>query len=100
MSVLAYKTLQLAHVSLPLGEFGKIAIASILMGMIFIFFPKNYVSLFIAIILAPFVYGVILAVIGGLTLEDIRIMHKLSTRLGPFSVIFDKIVGLLERFAV
>src|SRR5664280_687138 len=29
MSVLAYKTLQLARVSLPLGEFGKIAIASI-----------------------------------------------------------------------
>lgn len=100
MSVLAYKTLQLARVSLPLGEFGKIAIASILMGVIFIFFPNNYLSLFIAIILAPFIYGVILAVIGGLTMEDIRIMHKLSTKLGPFSIIFDRIVGLLERFAV
>ncbi len=38
--------------------------------------------------------------IGGLKLEDLRMMYKLGNKLGPFSGIFKKLVGILERFAV
>ncbi len=100
MSLLAYKTLQLANVSLPMNEYVKIILASLIMGGVFLFFPKTYLFLFIAIILAPVIYGVVLAVIGGITKEDIRIMSKVSSKLGPFSGIFDVAVALLSRFAV
>jgi stage V sporulation protein B len=100
MSVLMWKTLKLARVSLPIGELGRIIVASILMGLVFLTFPQTKSYLILALILSPFIYLGILAVIGGLKLEDIRIMYKAGDKLGPFSGIFRRILELLERFAV
>ena len=100
MSTLVWKTLQLARVSLPMGDFGKIIIASIVMGLVFVPFPQTKAYFFLALILSPFLYCGILAVIGGLKLEDVRVMYKLGEKLGPFSNIFKRVVGFLERFAV
>lgn len=100
MSVLMWKTLKLARVSLPVGEFGRIIIASIVMGIVFIPFPQTRSYFLLALILSPFIYLGILTVIGGLKLEDVRIMYKVGDKLGPFSGIYKRMVGLLERFAV
>jgi len=100
MSVLMWKTLNLARVSLPIGEFGKIIIASILMGLVFLPFPQTRAYLILALIISPFLYLGILTAIGGLKLEDLRMLYKIGSKLGPFSGIFMKFIRLLERFAV
>jgi stage V sporulation protein B len=99
MSVLMWRTLKLARVSLPIGEFGKIIIASIGMGIVFITFPQTKFYLIVALILSPFVYIGILSVIGGLKLEDVRMLYKVSSRLGPLSGIINNLISLIERFA-
>ena len=99
MSVLMWRTLRLAHVSLPIVEFGKIIIASIAMGVVFLTFPQTKLYLIVALILSPFVYIGILSVIGGLKLEDVRMLYKVSNRLGPLSGIINTLIGLIERFA-
>ncbi len=99
MSVLMFKTLRFARVSLPVGEFGKIIIASIGMGIIFLLFPKTETYLIIALILSPFIYLGILTAIGGLKTEDIRMLHKVGSRLGPLSGIVNGLLSLIERFA-
>ena len=99
MSVLMWRTLILARVSLPIMEFVKIIIASITMGLVFITFPQTKLYLIVALFLSPFVYIGILAVIGGLKLEDVRMLYKVSSRLGPLSGIINNIIGLIERFA-
>ena len=99
MSVLMWKTLRMANVSLPLGDFGKIVIASIAMGIVFLPFPQTRSYFILALVLSPFIYLGILTVIGGLKLEDVRILYKVGYKLGPLSGIFNSLVGLLERFA-
>jgi stage V sporulation protein B len=99
MSVLMWRTLRLARVSLPIVEFGKIIIASIAMGLVFITFPQTKIYLIVALILSPFVYLGILSVIGGLKVEDVRMLYKVSSRLGPLSGIINSLIGLIERFA-
>jgi stage V sporulation protein B len=99
MAVVGWKTLQLAELKLPMGEFGKIIIASLLMGVVFLFFPQTRTSFILAMIIAPFLYIGILSVIGGLKKDDIRALYKLGTKLGPISGYFNKIVGFFERFA-
>jgi stage V sporulation protein B len=95
-----WKTLNLARVSLPIGEFGKIIIASILMGLVFLPFPQTRAYLILALIISPFLYLGILTAIGGLKLEDLRMLYKIGSKIGPFSGIFMKFIRLLERFAV
>ena len=99
MSVLMWRTLKLANVSLPTMEFVRIIIASIAMGLVFITFPQTKLYLIVALILSPFVYIGILSVIGGLKLEDVRMLYKVSSRLGPLSGITNSLISLIERFA-
>ena len=99
MATLAWKTLQLAQLKLPIGDFGKIIIASLLMGVVFLFFPKTRTFLILALIIAPFLYIGILSVIGGLKKDDIHALYKLGNKLGPLSGYFKKVVGFFERFA-
>lgn len=100
MVTLGWKTLQLASVRLPFWDFGRIIIASLIMGLVFLPFPQTKIYFFIALILSPFIYGGVLAVIGGLKIEDIRILYKFGDKFGPFSGIIKRIISLFERFAV
>lgn len=100
MSTLTWKTLQLAEVSLPFWDIGKIIIASLIMGLVFLPFPQTKAYFLLAVILSPFIYGGVLAAIGGIKLEDIDMLYKFGNKLGPISNIFNRIVSLFERFAV
>lgn len=93
------KTLQLARVRLPLGDFGKIGIASILMGVVLMFFPKTYISFLLALLVAPFLYMGFLSITGGLKKEDVHVMHRLAAKSGPLEGYFNKFIRLFERFA-
>ena len=93
------KTLQLAGVRLPLADFGKIGIASILMGVVLMFFPKTYAFFFLALAVAPFLYMGFLSISGGLKKEDVHVMYRLAAKSGPLEAYFNKFIGLFERFA-
>jgi len=99
MSVLMWKTIRMASISLPIYDYGRIIIASIAMGIVFLPFPQTRSYFILALVLSPFIYLGILTVIGGLKLEDVRILYKVGYKLGPLSGIFNSLVGLLERFA-
>lgn len=115
MAILAWKTLKLVNVKLPYGDFVKIAIASVLMGLFLILFPQIYglpgtygdfvlsrvwafLYVMIVMLMGGLVYTFILALIKGLNENDIRILYNFKDKLGPFSGLFAKLVALLERF--
>jgi len=100
MVTLMWKTLQLSSVTLPILEYGKIIIAAVVMGIIFIPFPQTKLSLIIGLILSPFIYLGILALIRGLKLEDLKLLYKVGDRLGPLSGLVKKMIDILSRFAV
>jgi stage V sporulation protein B len=100
MVTLMWKTLQLSSVTLPILEYGKIIIAAVVMGIIFIPFPQTKLSLIIGLILSPFIYLGILALIRGLKLEDLKLLYKVGNRLGPLSGPVKKMIDILSRFAV
>ncbi len=100
MTTLMWNTLKLAKISLPMNEYGKIVIASLIMGAIFLPFPKTKLLLIIGLIVSPFIYLGALALIGGLKLEDLKLLYKVGDKLGPLSGIFNKLVDIIRRFAV
>lgn len=100
MVTLMWNTLKIAKVKLPMMEYGKIVIASIIMGAVFLPFPQTKLFLIIGIIISPFIYLGVLALIGGLKFEDLTLLYKLGDKLGPLSGTVRKLVNILSRFAV
>ena len=100
MGTLMWSTLKLANVNLPIYEYGKIIIAALIMGAVFIPFPQTKLFLIIGIIVSPFIYLGALALIGGLKFEDLKLLYKVGDKLGPLSGIVRKLVDILNRFAV
>ena len=99
MVALMWKTLKMSGVKLPVVDYGKIALASIIMGLIFIPFSKTKPDLILGLILSPFVYLGVLALIRGLKLEDLNMLYKVGNKLGPFSRYFNKFLDFLTRFS-
>lgn len=100
MATLMWITLKLANVNLPIYEYIKIIIAALIMGMFFIPFPHTKLSLIIGIVVSPFIYLGVLALVGGLKLEDLKLLYKVADRLGPFSGILKNLINILGKFAV
>lgn len=100
MVTLMWSTLKLANVKLPLGEYGKILLASLIMGAVFMLFPPTVLFLFIGIVVSPFLYLGVLAIIGGLKLEDLKLLYKVANKLGPLSGTIHRMVDILSRYAV
>ncbi|MDD3985111.1 MAG: flippase [Methanobacterium sp.] len=100
MTTLMRTTLKLANIKLPLYEYIKIIIAALIMGIFFIPFPHTKISLIIGIIFSPFIYLGTLALIGGLKLEDLKLLYNVADRLGPFSGVLRNLINILSRFAV
>ncbi|MEN6330200.1 MAG: flippase [Methanobacteriaceae archaeon] len=99
MSTLAWSTLKIANVSLSKGEFGRIICAALIMGFSILLLPKNYLFLFVALVLAPIVYLFALIILGALRKSDVRAIYKLSARMGPLSLTLKRLADFLDRFA-
>jgi len=99
MATLMLTTLKLANIQLPIYEYIKILIAALIMGMFFIPFPHTTIFLIIGIIFSPSIYLGVLALIGGLKLEDLKLLYKVADRLGPFSGVFRNLINILSGFA-
>lgn len=99
MLAIVWKTFQITEIRPPYLDFGKIGLASIIMGLLLIIIPKTFVGLVLAVIVAPISYLVLLTVIGGFKKDDIRIVRKYKEKFGPLSGAIEKLVKFIERFA-
>jgi len=99
MGTLSWRTLKIAEVSIYKGDFVRIIVAAIIMGLVILLLPKTYLFLLVALILSPIVYVASLILLGGLKKSDVRAIHKLSTRMGPLSSKVKKVADFLDRFA-
>ncbi len=108
MVAIVWKTLQVADVELQYKDLGKIVLATAIMGGVISLIPKsillisiplNYVVFLFVMILAVIVYLVALILVGGLKHNDVKAIHQLGNKSGPFKPAFNKLVSLLERFA-
>jgi len=107
MVVILWKTCHITEVKLPYLDFAKIGFASAIMGLSIYFIPKMDLELFgtvidlgllAAIIIAPIIYTIIFALIGGFTKRDIRVVRRYSKKFGPLSGAVEKVVKFIDRF--
>lgn len=113
MLAIVWKTFQITEVTPPYIDFGKIAAASIIMGLLLIIIqkitaliiviPNTFLTTIIGLILATIIgsltYIVIFTLIRGFKADDVRILRKYMVKLGPLSKVLEKVVKFIERFA-
>lgn len=99
MVLVLWQTFSLTNVQIPYLEFAKISVASTIMGLPLLLLPQTYLGLYVAVIIAPFIFLFAFTFIGGFTKRDIRILRRYTHKLGPLSTIFGKLVTFIERFA-
>jgi stage V sporulation protein B len=98
MIITLYGTFKLSKVNIPVADFTRIIMASFLMGVILMLLPKTIEGFLMSIILAPLLYALFIAVVGGLRKDDIAVMYRFAGKFGPAAGILRKLIGSLERF--
>ncbi len=107
MIVILWKTCHITKISLPYLDFAKIGFATAIMGLSIYFIPRIDLELFgtvidlgllAAIIIAPIVYTIVFALIGGFTKRDIRVIRRYSKKFGPLSGAVERVVKFIDRF--
>ncbi|MDR2966642.1 MAG: flippase [Methanobacteriaceae archaeon] len=98
MVPMLYLTFKLTKVKVPYGTFGKIILASLIMGMIIHFIPKNSYGLILSIILCPTIYLLGLTLLKTFDENDISTIRRFSKKFKPLYKVIDKILKFIERF--
>lgn len=70
-----------------------------LIGFILLLIPKTIPNLLAMTIITPLVYIIFLAIFGVLEQREIKMLKRVSEKLGPLSKIFNKIIQFIEPFA-
>ncbi len=91
-------TIQVTGTKLPFLKLLKIALSSSLLGLILLIIPKTILGLFVALLILPVIYLLILGFAQALELRDLLILEGLGYRLGPLSRPITKFTGFLKRF--
>jgi stage V sporulation protein B len=99
MVIVLWQTFRVTKVKLPFLDFAKIGIASIIMGLPLLLLPQTYIGLYAAVIIAPIIFTIVFAIIGGFTKRDVRVLRRYKKKLGPLSGVLEKVVKFIERFA-
>ncbi|MCL2114937.1 MAG: flippase [Methanobrevibacter sp.] len=92
------QTFKLTKVKFPYSVFGKIIIASLIMGVIILFIPQNSYGLIMSIILCPIIYLLGLILLKTFDKNDVSAIQKFSKKIGPLNKFINKIFKLFERF--
>lgn len=99
MVLVLWQTFRITKVKLPYLEFAKIGIASIIMGLPLLLLPQTYLGLYVAVIIAPFIFLFAFTFIGGFNKKDIELLRRYSLKLGPLSGLSLRLLRFIERFA-
>jgi len=95
-----WQTFQKTQVTPPYLDFAKILVSTIIMSLPLILLPKNYEGFVAAIIIAPIVYLLSLTFLKGFEARDLRMLRKVSKKLGPLTGILEKLIRFIERFGL
>lgn len=90
-------TFRMTKVDPPYKFFGKLVIASGIMGLFILLLPQNIIGLIIGIIVCPIIYLIMLILLKTFNHDDISGVRRFSSKLGPLSSIFNKILDIMER---
>jgi len=91
-------TFKLTKVKVPYSTFGKIIIASLIMGVIILFIPQNSYGLLMSIIICPIIYLISLILLKTFDENDISSVRRFSHKFGPLAKFINKILNIIERF--
>jgi stage V sporulation protein B len=99
MLVILWRTYKLTEIKPPFLDFGKILMASMIMGLPLILIPKTYSGFVIGLIISPFIYLIALTFLRGFEKRDVRMLRRFKAKTGPFTIILDKLIKFIEKFA-
>lgn len=88
---------RLTKTKAPSGSIIKIIGASVIMGIFAYFIPKTTIWLFPGIFACVIVYFFALILVKFFKKEDIESLRDLSSKFGPLSKIFNKMLNFVER---
>ncbi len=97
MIPLVYAVFKLTETKPPKLSVVKIIVASLIMGIVAFFIPKNAYFLFPGIIACIIVYFFALILVKFFTKEDIASLRALSSKFGALSKIINKILDFVEK---
>ena len=93
-----WKTFQITNVKLPYAAFWKITLASIITGIPLILIPNTITGLIIALIISAPIYVTALLIVRGFEKRDIRLMKRLSSRMGPLEGPINRLIDFIDRY--
>ncbi|HIH62055.1 MAG TPA: flippase [Methanobacteriales archaeon] len=93
-----WKTFQITNVRLPYTAFWKITLASIITGIPLILIPNTITGLIIALIISSPIYVTALLTVRGFEKRDIRLMKRLSSRMGPLEGPINRLIDFIDRY--
>ena len=91
-----YFVFKLTETKAPTKSIMKILLASLVMGIFALIIPKTSLLLFPSIIACIIVYFFALILVKFFQKEDIESLRVLSSRLGPFAKIINKVLNFVE----
>ena len=92
-----YFAFKLTKTKPPAKSIVKILLATAVMAVVGFFIPKTTLFLFPGIILCMIVYFIALIFFKFFTKEDIQTLRNTSSKLGPLSKIFNKLLDFVEK---
>lgn len=100
MIPIMWKTYNITQIKLPFASFAKITLASLIMGLGIFLLPQTITGLILAIILAPIIYTIALVFLKGFEKRDVRMMRRIGNKLGPLSILSEKLVKFIEKYSL
>ena len=70
------------------------------MGLGIFLLPQTITGLILAIILAPIIYTIALVFLKGFEKRDVRMMRRIGNKLGPLSILSEKLVKFIEKYSL
>lgn len=92
-----YTTLKITGAKLPYLNFFKIILAAMITGLIVFLLPKNFIGLFIGILVTPLVYLILISCFKAIENYDLILIEKIGSKTGYLSPIFVNFSRILVK---
>jgi len=91
-------TFRMTKVTPPIAFFGKLLLASLVMGASILLLPETLLGLIVGIVICPVIYLIVLILVKSFDSDDISAIRRFSHKFGPLSSIINKLLNIIERF--
>ena len=97
ISCLLY-TFRVSKVPLAIKDFIKILAASLIMGIVCLVIPPNFLGLIAALFIGIIVYVGSLIFLKGLKKDDLKLAYKIADKTGPLRPKINNIIAKLSKY--